>query len=103
MGVNSMTKSGLSQILGKHEAELLSDWVREQSSVLSGRGQRPNEADLRKESAEFIGLLRKAVEQDGDNIESRGWNDVKEMLQHLSRSRTVQGYSPSETASSSFL
>jgi len=100
MSASSLTKTGLAQILRKHEAEIVSDWVQEQSAVQSHRGQRPNEADLRKECTEFIGLLRKAVEQqNSENIESPGWNGVREMLQHLSRSRTVQGYSPSETAS----
>ncbi len=100
MSVNSLTKTGLAHILKKHEAELVSEWVQEQSAVQSHRGQRSNEADLRKECTEFISLFRKAVEQQGaENIESPGWNGVREMLQHLSRSRTVQGFSPSETAS----
>ena len=100
MSVNSLTRTSLSQILGKHEAELVSDWVEQQSAVQSHRGQRPSEVDLRKECVEFIGLLRKAVDHaNGENIETPEWNGVREMLQHLSRSRTVQGYSPSETAS----
>ena len=55
----------------------------------------PNESELRKECSEFIGLLRQAVEQhNGDDIESPGWSGVREMLQHLSRSRTAPGLQP---------
>ena len=100
MSVNTLTKSGLSQILKKDEAELVSEWVQEQSTVHSHRGQRTSEADLRKQCGEFISSLRKAIEQQsGDNIESPGWSGMREMLEHLSRSRSAQGYSPSETAS----
>jgi rsbT co-antagonist protein RsbR len=100
MSADSLTKTGLSEILAKHESEVLADWVQEQLAGQSQRGQRPEQSELRKECAEFIGLLRRAVEQrNGGGIESPEWNAVREMLQHLSRTRSAQGYSPSETAS----
>ena len=100
MSVNSHARSGLSEILSKHEAKLVSEWVKEQSAIPSHRGVPPKESELRKECSEFIGLLRKTVENEsGESIESPGWSDVREMLEHLSRARTVQGSSPSETAS----
>jgi rsbT co-antagonist protein RsbR len=100
MSVNSDTKTGLTEILTKHEAKLLSDWVKEQSSTPSRRGAPTKESDIRKECAEFIGLLRKTLETDSaGNIASPGWSELREMLEHISRSRTLQGSSPSETAS----
>ena len=100
MSVNSQTKIGLAEILSKHEAKLVSDWAKEQSAVQSERGVLPKDSELRKECAEFIGVLRKAMETERDaNIESPGWSDVRAMLEHLSRVRTTQGCSPSETAS----
>jgi rsbT co-antagonist protein RsbR len=100
MSVNSQTKIGLAEILSKHEAKLVSDWAKEQSAVQSERGVLPKDSELRKECAEFIGVLRKAMETERDaNIESPGWSDVRAMLEHLSRARTTQGCSPSETAS----
>ena len=66
MSVNSSTKTGLSQVLKIHEAELISEWVKEQSAVHSPRGRSASEADLRKECAEFIGL---AAESD----RTAGW------------------------------
>ena len=47
-----------------------------------------------------MGLLKNALGNGtGTDIEAAGWNDVRALLQDLSRSRSVQGYSPSETAS----
>jgi rsbT co-antagonist protein RsbR len=100
MSVTSHAKSGLSEILSKHEAKLIADWIKEQSSIPSRGGVAPKETELRAQCTEFIGTLRKAVENDGDgNIDSPGWSQVRELLGHLSRSRTVQGCTPSETAS----
>jgi rsbT co-antagonist protein RsbR len=97
---SSSTKIGLSQVLKTYETDLISEWVKEQSTVYGGRGRGGSDGDLRKESTEFLGLLRKALEQDGGgDIESPPWSGVREMLQHLSRTRSAQGYSPSETAS----
>jgi rsbT co-antagonist protein RsbR len=100
MSVNSPTKTSLSEILSKHETKLVSDWVKELSANPSQRGVQPKEPELRKECAEFLALLRRAVENEsGENVQAPGWSDVREMLEHLSRARTGQGCSPSETAS----
>jgi rsbT co-antagonist protein RsbR len=100
MSGNSSTKTGLSQVLKTHESDLISEWAKEQSAVHGPRGRLASAVDVRKECAEFIGLLRKAIEQHGgDDIEAPAWSGVREMLQHLSRNRGAQGYSPSETAS----
>jgi rsbT co-antagonist protein RsbR len=100
MSVNSRTETSFTTILTKNEPKLLSEWVAEQVSTARYGGGSINEPDLRKECAEFMNLLRKAVQHDGvEDIDTAGWSDVREMLQQLSRSRAVRGYSPSETAS----
>ncbi len=99
MSANSQTVSGLYGILAKNEPKLVADWVGEQAKSPSHSGMPLRESDLRKECTEFVGLLRKALERNsGVNIEDADWTDVREFLQHISRSRSVQGYSPSETA-----
>jgi rsbT co-antagonist protein RsbR len=98
--VNHKINSGLSEILSRHEAKLIADWSKEQSTVSSRGGAPIKESELRAECAEFIGVLRKAVAVDADgSIDSAAYGDVREMLDHLSRSRTVRGCSSSETAS----
>jgi len=84
------------RILKAHENDLLEEWVREQ---LSGTRSKIKEADLRKQSAEFLSLLQTAT-QSGNvtDIQSPGFGRVREMLGDLSRSRSLQGFSPIETA-----
>ena len=99
MSVNHATQAGLAAILSKHGSTLLSDWMKELLATKNRGGQAPSEADLRRDCTEFIKLLNEAVQKDGENVESSAWTGVREMLVHLSRSRSAAGYSPSETAS----
>ena len=38
MSVNTQTKNGLADLLTKHEARLVGDWIKEQASLESHRG-----------------------------------------------------------------
>src|SRR4051794_16181740 len=98
--MNNAETSTLSDILGKHQADLLADWVREQISAVGRDPGKLKEAELREQSREFLSLLRVAV-QGGplDDIHSSQWDGVRGILNGLSRSRSLQGFSPSETAS----
>jgi rsbT co-antagonist protein RsbR len=98
MSVNHTTQSALTTILSKHESTLLSDWTKELAATTSRGGHSPRDADLRRECSEFIGLLREAIDTDGGEVESPAWRPIREMLGHLSRSRTAAGFTPSETA-----
>jgi rsbT co-antagonist protein RsbR len=87
-------------LLREHEGELLAEWTREQSQVLSKQQGRLSETELREQSREFLALLRRAT-QDGDlsNVGGSGWQEVLEALGSLSRSRARQGFTPTQTAS----
>jgi rsbT co-antagonist protein RsbR len=99
MSVNTLRKNGLAQVLNKHEADIVTEWVSEQAANIGRTGHSASEADLRKECSEFIGLFKRAVEQaGGEGPESPAFSSVREMLQDLSRSRGLKGYSPSQTA-----
>lgn len=90
---------GLPEVLANHEADLLADWIKEQASGSPRRTGVIKESELRDQSGEFLGLLKAAVEG-GEVGDTRGplWAPVREMLANLSRSRGLQGFSPSETA-----
>lgn len=91
--------SRIPEILRKHQADLLKDWLREQLASADRRADLIKEDELRQQSTEFLGLLQHAA-QDGDlsNIQSHAYAPVREMLADLSRARARQGFSPSETA-----
>jgi rsbT co-antagonist protein RsbR len=99
MSATATTQKGLSDLLSKYEATVISEWVKEQLSLHSRRGVPPRDSELRKECTEFVGLLRKALQNGtGADIEAPGWSGVRELLSDISRSRGIQGFSPSETA-----
>jgi len=80
--------------------ELLDRWVREQASAPSFRRDLLSDAELRTQSAEFLRLFRDAIGrpralEDGDG---EAWEGVRSLLAEVSRTRAMQGFSPSETA-----
>ena len=50
MSQNGSTHGTLTEILNKHEPMILSDWIKEQSSVQGRRGAAPKESELRTQS-----------------------------------------------------
>jgi rsbT co-antagonist protein RsbR len=53
---------------------------------------------LRSQSREFIALLQQAAASNPAGVDGSGWEDVRGFLGELSRSRAIQGFSPTETA-----
>jgi rsbT co-antagonist protein RsbR len=96
--MTSNRKSRLPEILKKHEAELVSGWVKEQMGS-GGAVGRIKESELREQCGRFLRLVQEAA-QSGNltNISASEWNGAREMLAEVSRSRSHQGFSPSETA-----
>ena len=85
-------------VLAKHQADLLADWVREQVAAVGSDTGRLKESELRDQCREFLDLLQAAAEAGRWMTSGRPrWNGVREMLANLSRSRALQGFSPSET------
>jgi rsbT co-antagonist protein RsbR len=95
-----VSASRVPAFLRDHEEELLGEWTREQGRALASQQGRLSEAELRGQSKEFLGLLRRAT-QDGklDDVRGPGWQDVLDALASLSRSRARQGFTPAQTAS----
>ncbi|WP_165252767.1 STAS domain-containing protein [Paludisphaera soli] len=91
---------GLSEVLSKHEADLQADWIKEQTAGSARRTGAIKEVELRDQCKEFLGLVIEALQGGGD-LDVRGprWNPVRDLLANLSRSRGLQGFTPSETAS----
>jgi rsbT co-antagonist protein RsbR len=94
-----MSKSLIPDTLRKNEAELLADWMREQTGSEAMRRDLIQEDDLRAQSQEFLSRFHQAVQSgDLENIRSATWAPVIELLSELSRTRGRMGFSPGETA-----
>lgn len=93
-------KSGkLAGILDANEAEILTSWIRVQTTVKARRGASLNESELRAQCEAFLRSLRESLKSaTSTDVEAREWQAVREMLDELSRSRAAQGFSSSETA-----
>jgi len=97
--MSSSFKSRLPEILKKHQPELVKEWGVAQATRLSKQGAISPE-ELREQSAEFLKRLAKAVETDSTGqIDGAAFDPVKEHLASVSRGRTLQGFTSSETAS----
>lgn len=99
MGQQDSPHGSLSGILGKHESEILAEWIREQAAVRGRRGATLREPELREQCGSFLTALRETAAAAKDfEIESRDWKGVRGLLEDLSRQRAAQGFSPTETA-----
>jgi rsbT co-antagonist protein RsbR len=98
--VSPQQPTRIPEILKAHETDLLNDWVREQTRVLSSQRGRMSDADLREQSREFLSLFQQAAQQgDLSNVNDPAWRDVLELLRDVSASRARQGFTPTQTAS----
>ena len=91
----------MADVLKAQEPKILADWMTEQLASGNRREDLIKDSDLRRESAEFLRLLREAKETGySTNIQASEWSRVREMLASLSRSRALLGagsYAPRRT------
>ena len=89
----------IQEVLATFGKDIVEEWVKEQLSALTLRKDLLSEADLRRESIEFISLLAPAVA--GGNlrdITAPEWAPLRDFLAGISRSRATQNFTPTETA-----
>jgi rsbT co-antagonist protein RsbR len=90
-------KTVLPALIDKHRDALVAEWVKGQLAG-SSRAGKIRDAELREQCAEFIGLLRDALDRGGPSPDGEGWQPLKELLSNVSRTRGTQGFTPGETA-----
>lgn len=87
------------EILKKYPSELLTEWLAAMATSGVRRDALMKEAELREQCAEFLRLLTQATEHGNlTDTSTSGYAPAREMLERLSRSRSLQGFSPTETA-----
>jgi len=90
----STTQTALAGLIADGEAAILADWVRTMSS-----DTRISAQEAQGQGKEFLHALGKALATgNGSDIRAPEFNAVRDILAGFSRSRALQGFSPSETA-----
>ena len=83
----------------RHQKELLADWIQVQLASSTLRSDLMKENELREHSRELLSLILAAVDTGSvTHIDGPQWNAVRDFLTRVSKSRAVQGFSSSETA-----
>src|SRR5215813_10643468 len=90
-------KTQLASDIRDQQDRILNDWVNYQLSAMTMRRDLLKEQELREVSRDFLNLFVTALEDNAD-ISTPSWKPSKEFLGELSRTRALQGFSPSETA-----
>ena len=99
MSPTSTAASRIPELVQRNERELLSEWTQLQlASHPSPRSVREDE--LTEQSRKFLRVFTAGLQAGGSSSDIRGgaWTEARELLGDLSRSRAIQGYSPTETA-----
>jgi rsbT co-antagonist protein RsbR len=95
----SSSAGGLTQLLTTHEQEILSHWLRLLKSGGALAAGRIKEAELDTQCRSFLSQLKQTIEADGSvDRASNSFGSLKSMLDGISRSRAILGFTPTETA-----
>jgi rsbT co-antagonist protein RsbR len=91
------TRTRLPIILQKRSDEILNDWIKEQSPIAARH--KIKETELRQQSMEFLKAFQDGVASgEFSDISSSAWSAARDVLGSLSKKRSTQGVTASETA-----
>jgi rsbT co-antagonist protein RsbR len=88
----------LAALVNDNERQIVPEWLELQKQYGTLRTGRITEAELSSQSSEFLHLLRSGLASGGIEVAGAAYNPARELLANLSRSRALQGFSPTETA-----
>ena len=91
-------KSEIAELLSREQRPILDEWLRLQLGD-ARRRTRLDEADVRRQSKDFLDLLAAAVAGgSAEDITTRNWDAVRRLLDELSLARAQRGLTPTDTA-----
>ena len=90
----------LSDLLAKYESEILSGWITTQLASTTLRRDLMRDEDLRDQSRRFLQLVAQTLRRSDAAADPNGsaWDPVRDMLEEMSRTRALAGFSPTDTA-----
>ncbi|HZS55734.1 MAG TPA: STAS domain-containing protein [Bryobacteraceae bacterium] len=88
----------LAALVGDNEKQIVPEWLELQKRAGTLQTGRITEAELSSQSTEFLHLLRAGLLTGGVEVKGAAYTPARDFLGTLSRSRALQGFSPTETA-----
>ena len=88
----------VAELVGSHEQTIFPEWIDLQKKSGSLQTGRITETELISQSRNFLHLLQDGLVKGGNDASNPAYEPAKQMLAEVSRSRALQGFSPSETA-----
>ena len=88
--------SHLGSIIAQHRDAILNGWLRDMIAS-TRRSDLMKQSELQTQCQRFLSLLAQATTQD-TNTQGSAYDPLREMLEEISRTRAIQGFSTRETA-----
>jgi rsbT co-antagonist protein RsbR len=88
----------VAELVGGNEQTILPDWIELQKKAGILQTGRITESELVSQSRDFLHLLRDGLAKGGNDAANPAYGPAKQLLADISRTRAIQGFSPSETA-----
>ncbi|MFN2456168.1 MAG: STAS domain-containing protein [Pyrinomonadaceae bacterium] len=86
-------------ILTKRHDEILNLWIKERLESGEFRDELISKKDLRAQSQHIVDMLARSIkESGGGDFESPAFNELRGLLNEISHTRAVKGYTPTENA-----
>jgi len=89
--------SSIAKIVAGDEERILADWLQALKEGTILRSGRITDRELQTQAREFLGRLREAIAT-GADAKSAAFEPLRDLLTEISRSRGLQGFTPTETA-----
>lgn len=92
-------KSYLPELLKRHQAAILNDWMRYQLDERSAHSGRLSEAEVREQSRGMLDALMEGSQLGAaDDLSGAAWTGLRTLLTEISQSRARAGFTPAEIA-----
>lgn len=88
----------LSRILTGKRDEVVRDWLENLSRDGGRRDDLMPESELRQQCGSFVDALAAGASTGNADADSPAWDQVRQLLASISRSRAMQGFTPRQTA-----
>ena len=90
--------SPISEVLSRDERSLLDEWIQNIHRAGQNSGS-ISDSELEQQCQKFLSSFRNALDDVGaSNSSDPRWKELRELLGEISKSRAMQGFTPSETA-----